>query len=135
MRTLIYSKQFDVPFELYKALLAHCDVGFRSRLYDSPSEFRQAVLRGSFDFALFDLTRRGPLTEKVFSYLDELSAYSNGRVALLLNQVQLESAKGLDSFFRVLHFPLIETELVSALKVPIACAQSRNEKLSKVFQL
>lgn len=130
MRTLIYSKHFDVPFELHKALLAHCYVGFKSRLHDTPADFRQAVLRGGFDFGLLDLTRRGPLTDKAFTYLDTLAVHSNGRIALLLCPEQAESAIGLESFFRLLRYPVVDAELISALKVPISCAQARNERQS-----
>lgn len=131
MRTLIYSKRFDVPFGLHTALLAHCTTGFRTKLYETPSEFRLAVRRGGFDFAFFDLTQRGPLSERVMSYLDALAECSNGQIALLLEPAQTENLVGLDSYFRVMRYPVVNSEWVDALKVPMACARARNNRCSQ----
>lgn len=125
MRTLICTKHQEVSFELHLALLASCSVGFRTRVYEKPSDFKASVLRGGFDFALLDLTERGPLTERVLRYLDSIAVRSNGRIALVLNDSQKSSAKGLELFFRLFSFPLQAHEVEYALKMPIACVKSR----------
>lgn len=111
-------------------LIEHCEIGFRTRVFEERGAFKRAVLKGGFDFAVYDLTN--PSKDGAdLSCLREIKAAGGGRVVVAVREMDLSKARKLEGSFGILAYPFKSSDFIRELRLPMSNAARRDGKILK----